>query len=178
MCNNDRLRILITKATKRLFRATAQGCLDRIKETYPHTVEMLDELEGQLNLSTCFGYALGIASDADYLELAARNKKTVALVDSDFVSGLKGDGTLTEVSVNQLKNGNLVLYSSKGKLKHAGIIVSRGPIRVRSKWGGRDVHAHGLWEVPIGYGHEIEFVRAPDPQVVIAKLRAVGAQSE
>ena len=63
---------------------------------------------------------------------------------------------------------DVVLYFLKEAVTHAAVVGSKQIYR--SKWGGNEVHQHGLWEVPAQYGDRIRFYRAPDAPTILAHL--------
>ena len=54
--------------------------------------------------------------------------------------------------------GTLVVWSSAGAVKHAGVVVAPG--RASSKWGLGHLYEHDLHEVPTSYGDELTFYSA------------------
>lgn len=89
-------------------------------------------------------------------ELEARDVKA----GLDFMSWLLDQCVLTEVQ--EPATGNLVLYFSERRWRHAGIVVADG--RVVSKWGSYGVYDHELGEVPTEYGDSTRFFVMPTAQ--------------
>jgi hypothetical protein len=64
--------------------------------------------------------------------------------------------------------GDVVLYFEKKAITHAAAISEQQTYC--SKWGGDDVHQHGLWEVPSQYGNRVRYYRVPDASSILACL--------
>jgi hypothetical protein len=72
---------------------------------------------------------------------------TSAIVNSVYVRELLDKRDLLEVDPDAVQPNDVVLYFSEGELKHAGRVTSvASEFIIRSKWGGNEVHDHGIWE--------------------------------
>lgn len=131
------------------------AALDALKTRWPHTVRFVEKATDDVN---CFMYAIGIPRHgpvcgtmyyAHHPELGL-GKDCLA----DAVRLLMHFRGLTPLT-GEAAGGELVIYSFRGRPRHAGI--SLGHRRVRSKWGSGFVWEHGLWELPVRYGREVAF---------------------
>jgi hypothetical protein len=146
--------------------------LEELKARYGHTITVLEDGAHELERFNCFAYAFGVWSEPAYRRLIDEWQSS-SLIDSEFVFKMIKDGILAELPDGQSQPGCLALYFAGDQLRHAGIIASiSGDLIVLSKWGGNEVHRHKLWEVPACHGDRARFFRAPDPQQVLARLRA------
>ena len=96
-----------------------------------------------------------------------------AIVDSSLMTVMIKDGTLCEISMVQAVAGDMVFYFRDERPTHAAVIVSEGPpLMLRSKWGGNEVHSHGLWEVPADYGDSVRAYNVPETAICLDHLRS------
>jgi len=78
------------------------------------------------------------------------------------------DDTIREIDPAEAAPGDVVVYFHKEAVTHAAVVVEEQTYR--SKWGGNEVHQHGLWEVPAQYGDRVRYYRAPEPSIVLTRL--------
>jgi hypothetical protein len=146
--------------------------LEQLRQRYHHNIRILDDGAGRLERFNCFAYAVGVWQGTRYERLVDRTQSSV-LINSAFVADMLARGKLAEVQRREVQPNDIVLYFSGNELKHAGRIVSISPeLAVHSKWGGNEVHAHPLWELPAEHGDELRFFRPPDPEPILASLEA------
>jgi hypothetical protein len=117
---------------------------------------------------TCYGFAFGLANNAQYLEQVRAGR----FGSEDVTTLLRARGpTIFRQRRAAPRDGDVVLYFCDEKVRHAGIIIG-APGRIRSKWGPAEVHEHDLWEVPLNYGHVAEIFLPPSPTRILALLAA------
>lgn len=108
----------------------------------------------------CFEYALGLNEQLRNATLVVLSEVGV-LVDHGFISYLQGLGVLKERSLDDLRDGDLVIYFENTLAQHAGR-WSRG--RVISKWAGGLLYDHKPLETPLHYGTPYYFEAIPGPK--------------
>jgi hypothetical protein len=169
MADVEGLRQELDEANLLRVKTDYQIRLEELKGRYGHTITILQDGADQIERFNCFAYALGVWNEPLYRELVDQWRSS-SLIDSQFVSEMIERGDFAE---SESRPENLVLYFAANQLRHAGIVenASAEPT-IRSKWGGNEVHRHKLWEVLASYGDRVRFFRAPDPQVVLARLKA------
>lgn len=126
-----------------------------LRSTYPHgIVEVTDPVVIHLPLKkfTCFMHTFRLinASRAAYLmDMLGIQPK------SDFVAHLVARH-LSEISAEDVEDGDFVLYSRNQEIMHAGTVSAA---RVVSKWGVGWLWEHEVFEVPAQYGDKVHFYR-------------------
>lgn len=171
---NFELRRALDRATKLRSVSLYRAEIERLRQVYGHTVTVLPHDFGPYNRGepepSCYGLALGLADNPDYLRLVATAAKLTQEqpLTSEVVTRLVKNRVLRPRKKSKL--GDVILYSSEVGIRHAGILMSED--RVRSKWGSDEVHEHGLWEVPIGYGDTAKFYLPPDHAQILSILTA------
>ena len=172
MADVEGLRRELDEANALRVKAAYQIRLEELKARYAHTIAILQDGANEIERFNCFAYAFRVWSEPLYRELVDQWQSS-SLIDSEFVSKMIGWGDLAVLLEGESRPGSLVLYFAAGRLCHAGIVedASAEPT-IRSKWGGNEVHRHKLWEVPACHGDRVQFFRAPDPQAVLARLKA------
>ena len=149
---NVALRLALDEASKLRFRHQYTETLQRLRHEFGHSISMLAEGSERIARFNCFAYGLGLWELADYIRRvdAAENS---AIVDSQLVRATLNDGALEEISAAEAAPGDVLLYFHKEAVTHAAVVGENQTCR--SKWGGNEVHQHGLWEVPAQYTHTI-----------------------
>ena len=101
-------------------------------------------------------------------------------MDSAFVAWLIEDDLLTEVRADSVRAGDIAIYRNSSLITHGALVVSVDqPMVLHSKWGGNEIHQHGLWELMASYGDEVCFFRPLDHGLILTRLRAyVGTEPE
>jgi hypothetical protein len=103
---------------------------------------------------TCFQHAFDLV-DPPWLIVTIANADHL-YPGSEFVAFLTSN-VLDTIGPEQVADGDVVVYSSKGIPKHAGKCRAG---RVVSKWGEMHVWRHRLFEVPLRYDSAVLFHRS------------------
>ena len=103
---------------------------------------------------TCLMHALGFTEKPEYIEIAEHGFQDV-YAGPEFAHWLIDKSLLAEISKDRVEDRSLVFYFSKGRFKHAGVLLASG--RVISKWGTGHLFEHELFEIPMQYGDEARF---------------------
>jgi hypothetical protein len=172
MAGNKALRRELDDASALRAKSDYQVRLDELKARYGHTITVLQDGAGEIERFNCFAYALGVWSEPSYRQLVDEWQSS-SLIDAEFVSEMIKRADLAQLLDSETQPGSLVFYFAQKQLRHAGIVedTSAEPT-IRSKWGGNEVHRHKLWEVPACHGDCVRLFRAPDPQAILAGLKA------
>lgn len=167
MAGNTKLRVELDQATKFRFRHQYTEALERLRHEFAHSISILPDGRARIERFNCFAYGLGLWEHPDYIRRvdAASNS---AVVNSLVVRALLEDGRLKEIGAAEAVAGDVVLYFHKKSITHAAVMDDQQTYR--SKWGGDDVHRHGLWEVPAQYGNRVRYYQAPDVSSILACL--------
>jgi len=171
MSGNSDLRLALSAASKLKVVSDYLVLLAELKSQYAHNVSMLPDGKDRVSRFNCFAYALGLWDNPDYICMvdAAMNS---AIVDSSLMVIMIEDGTLCEISMSRAVVGDMILYFRDDRPTHAAVISSVGPpLMLRSKWGGNEVHLHGIWEVPAEYGDSIRAYKVPATAICLDRLR-------
>ncbi len=167
---NADLRHELDKASKLRVPQDYRDELERLRKKYRHSISILRDGIDRITRFNCFAYGLGFWKHAEYIRRvdAAGNS---AIADSHFVSWVLEQDILREISVSDAKEGDVVLYFDKGAVTHAAVLGEEQTLR--SKWGGNEVHQHGLWEVPAQYGDTVRYYRKPDAASLLSHLQDI-----
>ena len=150
--------------------------------TYEHRWRLIEQYGGHRlkrltdglpnNRYNCFSYALGIYARPDYQQLADETaERERALVSAAFVEHLVAQGMAAMCAADQMRAGDVLLYSNDVKLQHAALVVTSDGL-CRSKWGPAELYEHGRWEVPSSYGRSLKVIRlTASPDAIMAELR-------
>jgi hypothetical protein len=103
---------------------------------------------------TCFQFALGLTDPPELIVQIATIYSDV-FPNSEFVNYLVVN-YLTEIALEEIQEGDIVIYYTGGTPTHAGLIKNG---LVVSKWGTAHLWQHNLFEVPQRYGNEVRFFR-------------------
>jgi hypothetical protein len=146
--------------------------LAALKVNPGHSIAVLPDGRGRISRFNCFAYAFGIWNHPDFIELVDQTEDS-AIMDSAFVSWMIEDFLLTEVHAEAVGLGDIAIYQNNSAITHGAVITAVDqPMALHSKWGGNEVHRHGLWEVMASYGDEVRFFRPIESGVILAPLRA------
>jgi hypothetical protein len=129
----------------------------------------LPDGKGRIAGFTCFAYALGVWNHPDFIKKVDEANHS-SIISSRTVQTMIEDGIMTPVAEAKARTGDVVVYFNNGIITHAAVI-GRNEM-YRSKWGGNEVHAHGLWEVPAQYGDRVCYYRAPEISTVLMRIPA------
>src|SRR4029453_18148624 len=122
----------------------------------------------------CLPYALNLCVsltrviNKTYEQLIiGKNLRFVGLPFADWLLGrLK--------PINRPEPGCLVFYLKSTLWAHAGRFVRFGV--VESKWGMFPAYEHGMWDIPLSYGHEICCYQMPGEREVVRLFLEFGLQ--
>jgi hypothetical protein len=141
--------------------------LNALRDQFEHQVSILPDGRERMNRFNCFAYALGLWDHPDYVQLVDA-KSDSAVINSNTIAEMLSEGALVEIDPHEAKANDMVVYFDNGKVTHAAALSDKGVFR--SKWGGNEVHAHGLWEVPASYGNVVRYFRRPASEAVFRRL--------
>ena len=108
-----------------------------------------DYKPGSGNRFNCYEYALGLNVKLHYSTTVTLADQYHVLADNNFIKYLDTMGLLKKKSLEDMTNGDLVIYFKYTQPKHAGIWHEG---RVKSKWGSGLLYEHGLYVTPLQYG--------------------------
>ena len=123
----------------------------------PHSISLFREaISGRPETGnfTCFQLALDLVDLPDPVQRIA-SWHTQVVIGSHFVGWL-AKTKLERTEMSLARDGDLVLYSDDGEVKHAAKVS--GDVCV-SKWGLGHTWSHGLLEVPENFGSQLSFFR-------------------
>jgi hypothetical protein len=164
----SQLRQELDQITGLQFPTSYAQALSQLSQNLGRPIRIVPTDMQHLKTFTCFAFALGLARIQRYQDLV-RAHLDGALVNSAFVSTLLNGNEIHEINFGALSCDNVVFYFSSGTLMHAGLIISPDGL-VRSKWGGNEIHDHGIWDVPASYGDEVRVFEAPEADRVLELL--------
>jgi hypothetical protein len=167
MSGNATLRDKLDEASSIRLPQVYIETLERLRREFSHSILILPDGSDRITRFNCFAYGLGLWQHDDYIRRvnAANNS---AIVNSLFVRAILDDGTLREIDAAEATSGDVLLYFHEEAVTHAAVVGENQTCR--SKWGGNEVHQHGLWEVPAQYGDQVRCYRAPDPSTILMRL--------
>ena len=100
-------------------------------------------------LSNCYAYALGVAHDEEYLELARAFGSSPVVCDDTFIA--VRDELMCARKAGKCEAGDIATYWNDDGISHAAVVIV--PYKLcTSKHGPYQVYEHGLLEVPAHYG--------------------------
>lgn len=147
---------------ERLKRITDNGDL----KSHPILLDMLSrEISNSIRISdsgfpidryTCIVHALNLIENPDYVRIAGLGLGRV-FAGTDFVNFLLTKGYLEEISLEDVSEGDLIIYFDNGQVTHAGKMIRDN--RVISKWGRGYLYEHSIWEMPQQYGNNVRYFK-------------------
>ena len=141
MSGNAALRLALDEASKLRFPHEYTETLERLRREFGHSISMLSDGSDRITRFNCFAHGLGLWEHDDYIRrLNAANNSAIA--NSQFVRAMVDDDTIKEIDPAEAAPGDVVLYFHKEAVTHAAVVVEEQTYR--SKWGGNEVHQHGL----------------------------------
>jgi hypothetical protein len=144
--------------------------LEALRQRFGHTVTILPDGSERVDRFNCFAFALGVWNHHAYVQRVDHDGNS-AVLDSNTVQQMIEAGEPLYVAPSAAKSGDLALYFHNGRLTHAAVVTSAaGQLVLHSKWGGNEVHRHGLWEVPAMYGDCVRFTAPPALASVIERV--------
>jgi len=167
MSGNAALRDELDEASQIRLPQIYVETLERLRCEFGHSILILPDGSDRITRFNCFAYGLGLWEHDDYIRRvnAANNS---AIVNSQFVRAILDGGMLEEINAAEATSGDVLLYFHKEAVIHAAVVGENQTCR--SKWGGNEVHQHGLWEVPAQYGDRVRYYRAPDASTILTRL--------
>jgi len=167
MPGNAILRRELDEAIATKYPEVYRQSIERLRREYGHSIAILPDGKDRTSRFNCFAYALGVWDHPDFIQ-KVDDAAHSAILNSTIVRAMIDDGTLKSVAADEVQPGDIVVYFRRDNLAHAAVLTEGGICR--SKWGGDDVHAHGLWEVPTQYGGRVRYFGAPRAEVVLARI--------
>jgi hypothetical protein len=169
---NPQLRRELDTASRMTVVNEYNAKLAALKVDPGHSITVLPDGRGRISRFNCFAYAFGVWSHPDFIALVDQADDS-AIMDSAFVCWMIEDGLLTEVQSQDVRTGDIAIYRSNSAITHAALIVAKEePMALHSKWGGNEVHRHGLWEIMASYGNEVRFFRPLESGIILKRLGA------
>jgi len=165
------LRLELDKASGIRSKPAYAEALEVLRSLSAHSISILPDGNDRLDRFNCFAFALQIWEDPTFIE-AVNARNDSAIVDSSVVSILMPH--FAEVTESDVAPGHFALYLDGSEIKHAAVVTATKPITLTSKWGGNEIHRHGLWEVPFMYGDAVRFFATPVPSWTIDRLKQSG----
>jgi hypothetical protein len=166
MPGNPALRRKLDEAITTEYPEIYRENIERLRREYGHAITILPDGKGRTSRFNCFAYALGVWEHPDFIQ-KVDDAGHSAILSSTIVQAMIDDGTLKPVTVKRVQPGDVIVYFRGHNVTHAAVLAEAG--MCRSKWGGDEVHAHGLWEVPAQYGGRARHFRAPSIEAVLAR---------
>ena len=164
MVNNSNLRrrlqeITDEAAASNVTPSELEQMIADLASTHPHSIRCV----GKEKSHRCFAHAFQLTQSKTYRYIAyidACSGREVFFAGSEFARFLTQSGKLQEISQNETRPGDVVIYFDDDEMpEHAGRIVADGK-RIKSKWGGGGLLLeHRLYEVPESYGEVVRFYR-------------------
>jgi hypothetical protein len=140
------------------------GLIDALAVDMPHSIQLAPgppclPIAGY----NCFEFALGLAGRREVQLISEHLPSTFC--NGEFALHLVGS-TLTPII--SPSTGDLVLYcDDHQQITHAGLVEAH---RIRSKWGTGHLWLHGLLEVPVKYGDQVLYYKAPLPAQAVTEF--------
>lgn len=165
MVNNSNLRrrlqeITDEAAASNVTPSELEQMIADLASTHPHSIRCVGK---EQSFHRCFAHAFQLTQSETYYRIAdidACSGRKVFFAGSEFARFLTQRGKLQEISQNEARPGDVVIYFDDEEMpEHAGRIVADGK-RIKSKWGGGGLLLeHRLYEVPESYGEVVRFYR-------------------
>lgn len=149
--------------------------LEELSSEIQNTIQIL-ESEYPIDRYTCFVYVFDFIEDPEYVGIASHGIGRV-FAGTAFMNYLIDENYLKEISEEDVKVDDIVVYFNENEIKHAGQYKSKN--RVISKWGIGNLYEHSNFEVPIQYGDTIRYYSKLDKEpaldyfVEFAKLNGI-----
>ena len=154
--SNDSLRADLSWITSNsVFAATETGYIERLRMATHHSIQVLSSPGDNLDYN-CVMYAFDLVEYPQYGEAA----------NTALVQRLIETGEMIEQSDGEASS--LCVYFDGEHVVHIGCFLSS--CRVRSKWGGRQLYEHSLFEVPQEYGSMFRAFSVPGRDAVLSLL--------
>jgi hypothetical protein len=167
MSGNAALRRKLDEASKIRIPAIYRETLAHLRRQFGHSISILSDGSGRTTRFNCFAYGLGVWDHPDFIRKVDAVENS-AIISSQIVRSMIDDGALKAVAASEARQGDVAVYFHKENVTHAAVVGDDEMFR--SKWGGNEVHAHGLWEVPAHYGDRICYYTAPKADAVLVRI--------
>lgn len=131
--------------------------IEALLSEHNHSIAVI-ESEHPIERYTCGVHAFHLVEDPTYIEVADFGLgRTFA--GPEFINFLLQRQLLLQ-RLSSVLPGDLILYFDNGVFRHVGRMKTE--TRILSKWGTGWLCEHGVWEVPLNYGEEIQYFVGPD----------------
>lgn len=159
ICNNPELRKRLQEITDNNQREKVSNQVKEISNLsriHPHSIKLEKEAKPGDPLTfayNCYMYVFDLLDSSTTKDIAQLPSEMSL---SEYVLYLIYNKLLTKINRAKTKDGDYVVYFHDKKPKHVGKF-RRG--KVVSKWGSAHLWEHGICEVPVNYGNEVQFFR-------------------
>ncbi len=147
--------------------------VDDLRDQLPHSVTLVQEAvisDPRTFDFNCHAFTFGLHDLEDFWTI--RHTSPLVWPTGRFVCD-RLLTTMMEIEASAARPGDLVLYFDAQRLAHSGRIVDQS---IESKWGTAHRWRHPALEVPLSFGHQLRWFRAPDlPTVAAAYLELAAA---
>lgn len=126
--------------------------LKRLSRVCPNSIRVLPS-PYPVYRYTCLMQALRLIEHPGFIAIARLDEGRV-FADAGFVHWLIDNHCLRPVPTSDAGVNDLVFYFDGGRFRHAGILLDSR--RAVSKWGRGQLYEHGVFEVPMKYGSELQ----------------------
>ncbi|MFH1904190.1 MAG: hypothetical protein ABIK53_01515 [bacterium] len=164
--NNPKLREELQKITENEnnhgYNLSNQiNLINDLAKTYPHSIEIVEEAKQKIDNTwryNCYMFTFDLRNKNELSDVSLCIYKIFP--DSQFVSYLIKNH-LTEISPEEVRDGDYVIYFEHNQPKHAGKLSGE---KVVSKWGTAHRWSHGLYEVSLNCGDATKFFKQITPE--------------
>jgi hypothetical protein len=156
------IRDLLSEITSTTDLILQKKLLDQHILTDSNSIAILESVH-PIETYSCAVFALGFVKDEYYESIACGQNEAYA--SPEFISFLIAKGYIKLIKDKTLYDKSLIVYKDKERVRHVGINVSKG--RVRSKWGLGYLYEHGVFEIPLQYGNDVEFYKNIDKELAL-----------
>ncbi len=152
--------------------------IEALRSEHDHSIVVV-ESKSPIERYTCGVHAFNLVEDPTYVEVASSRLGRI-FAGPEFVNFLLQNQLLSPRNQSTVISGDLILYFDNGNFRHVGRMKT--DTRVLSKWGTGWLYEHGVWEVPLNYGKEIQYFIGPDEKasfdlfIQYAKSRELGCR--
>jgi hypothetical protein len=151
---------------------------EALRAQHRHAIAIMPEGGERLARFNCFAYALGIWDRNEYVSLVDDAQDSTVL-NSAIVRQMFNEDLLTARDPLAVQRGDVILYYHGEALVHAGRVADIEPLlTIHSKWGGNEIHQHGVWEVPAMYGDRVGLFVKPDSNIIMDRLLATRRETD
>src|ERR1700686_3176892 len=108
MSGNTALRLALDEACKLRFRHQYTETLEKLRSEFGHSISMLPDGSGRIERFNCFAYSLGLWNLDDYIRRVDAEANS-AIVNSQFIDAMLGDGALKELRATAAMPGAVLI---------------------------------------------------------------------